>query len=223
LKIAIFSSYSFFFGYSFAFSVQKLIIILVFFFLKNQTLKIIFNWKNKYSIQRTTFENQQFSHLQELFYLWEPFSFELDNWWIDHGTTKVNNACSRTAILFLWNSSSSCSPPCKILHVSVLLAPLYLSSTWHCQFLFFWEHWAMIRTLLISTPYAVICHDSGFKNFAKVHNSKQCHGRWTVSLVLAHTLNHLNRSEFCQESFLLIAFVGKAALPSQVAHPSHIL
>lgn len=160
-----------------------------FFFLKNQTLKIIFNWKNKYSIQRTTFENQQFSHLQELFYLWEPFSFELDNWWIDHGTTKVNNACSRTAILFLWNSSSSCSPPCKILHVSVLLAPLYLSSTWHCQFLFFWEHWAMIRTLLISTPYAVICHDSGFKNFAKVHNSKQCHGRWTVSLVLAHMLS----------------------------------
>jgi hypothetical protein len=27
----------------------------------------------------------------------------------------------------------------------------------------------------------------------------------------------------CQEAFLLVAFVGKAALPSEVAHPSHIL
>ncbi len=59
------------------------------------------------------------------------------HWWIDHGTTKVNNAWSRTAILFLCNSSSSCWPPCKILHVSVLLKPLYLSRTWHCQFSFF--------------------------------------------------------------------------------------
>jgi hypothetical protein len=45
----------------------------------------------------------------------------------------------------------------------------------------------------------------------------------SIVLQRADTLNHLNISEFCQESFVLIAFVGKAALLSQVAHPSHIL
>ncbi len=43
------------------------------------------------------------------------------HWWIDHGTTKVDNACSRIAILFLCNSCSYCRPPCKSLHVGVLL------------------------------------------------------------------------------------------------------
>jgi hypothetical protein len=46
---------------------------------------------------------------------------------------------------------------------------------------------------------------------------------FSIVLQRANTLNHLNISEFCQESFLLIAFVGKATLPSQVAHPSHLL
>ncbi len=101
------------------------------------------------------------------------------HWWIDHGTTKVNNACSRTAILFLCNSSSYCSPPCKSLHVGVLLKASLSFKHLALPVSFFGEHWPMIRTVLISTPYAVICHDSRFKNFAKVHNSKQCHGRWT--------------------------------------------
>jgi hypothetical protein len=63
-------------------------------------------------------------------------------WWIDHGTTKVNKG---TAILFLCNSSSYCSLTCKILHVSVLLKPLYLSSIWHLQIQFNWWYLSQQR------------------------------------------------------------------------------
>ncbi len=76
-KLLFFLPILFFFGYSFAFPIQKLIIILVFYW-KIKQFKSIFMKKFDIQLLRTTFENRQFSHLQELFYLWEPFSFELD-------------------------------------------------------------------------------------------------------------------------------------------------
>ncbi len=46
------------------------------------------------------FENQQFSHLQELFYLWEPFSFELDYiFYIFLKTETLNNSLKRKKII----------------------------------------------------------------------------------------------------------------------------